>query len=422
MLVVGRRSDYRGVTGFPGRRRDVRSPSFGVVNSACTSLRHRGKGSGRETRGGDGQWVASVSFGYDANGKRQRKTVYGATKREAQDKLDELNPAARAGTLSTSVMSTRDFLKLWLNTVKGKVSAGTFSRYEQLANDYLIPGIGSVKLANLRPLHVEQCYASLTRETEAGPVAASQTTRRAAGVVLGIALRHAVRLKMIPHNPARDVSKPRVAARESAFMTPMQGRRFLGANRAHRLHPLYATALGTGLRQGELLALKWPDIDFEAGTVTVRRSLSQVGGRFELKEPKSKTSRRTIAVPEFVLAILREHRLAALAAGWITAPVFCSTTGTYLGRGNLLRAFATSVKAARVDASDAETIPMGLRFHDLRHSHASCLIASGSSIKAMSRRLGHADITVTLKVYSHCLPDDDAKLAAGADSLFKAIG
>lgn len=393
-----------------------------IAKSKPSKRSRRGRGESSIFQRGDGQWVASVSFGYDAAGKRQRKTVYGTTKREVQDKLDELNPAARAGTLSTSVMNTRDFLKLWLNTVKGKVSAGTFGRYEQLSNDYLIPGIGSVKLASLRPLHVEQCYTSLTRETDAGPVAASQATRRAAGVVLGIALRHAVRLKMIPHNPARDVSKPRVAARESAFMTPIQGRRFLSANRTHRLHPLYATALGTGLRQGELLALKWPDVDFEAGTVTVKRSLSQVGGRFEVKEPKSKTSRRTIAVPEFVLAVLREHRQVALAAGFISGPVFCSTVGTYLSRGNLLRAFAGSVKAARVGASDAETIPQGLRFHDLRHSHASCLIASGSSIKAVSRRLGHADITVTLKVYSHCLPDDDAKLAAGADSLFKAIG
>lgn len=370
----------------------------------------------------DGLWVGTVSLGYDGIGKRIRKTVYGTTKREVQDKLDELRPAARAGTLGVSGMSTREFLKLWLNTVKGKVSVGTFDRYEQITDDYLIPAVGAVKLASLRPLHVEQCYTALTRATVSGPVTATATTRRAAAVVLGIALRHAVRLKLIPSNPAADVQKPRAGSREAAFLTPTQARRLLETARPTRWYALYATALGTGLRQGELLGLQWADVDFDAGTVTVRRSLSQVGGKFTLKEPKSKTSRRTIALPGFVRAALVEHRKAAMSAGWIAGPVFCSTAGTHLSRGNLLRAFAAMLKHAREGAEPHEAVPAGVRFHDLRHSHASCLIASGASIKAVSRRLGHADITVTLKVYAHCLPDDDAKLATGADTLFSGVG
>lgn len=154
----------------------------------------------------------------------------------------------------------------------------------------------------------------------------------------------------------------------------------------------------------------------------MRRSLSQVGGKFTLKEPKSKTSRRTITAPAFVLAALTDQRKAALAAGRIAAPVFCSATGTHVSRGNLLRACAALVKKARAGAEGAMLIPAGVRFHDLRHSHASCLIASGAHIKAVSRRLGHADITVTLRVYAHCLPDDDAKLATGADTLFAVVG
>ncbi len=389
-----------------------------------TKRARRGRGESSIFQRADGLWAATISMGYDGAGKRRRKTVYGATKKAVQEKLEELQPAARAGTLSVSAISTRDFLKLWLNTVKAKISDGTYDRYEQLVDQYLIPAIGTVKLSNLRALHVEQVYTAMSRKTEDGEVfEASTTTRRAAGVVLGIALRHAVRLKMISHNPAADVRKPRAAAREAAFLTPIQARRFLLTHRKHRLYPLIAMALGTGLRQGELLALRWPDIDFAAGTVTVRRSLSQVGGRFVLKEPKSKTSRRTITIPDFVIEALRQHRQAALAAGLITAPVFCSSVGTYLSRGNLLRSFRAAVKLACVDGIDeAERAPAGLRFHDLRHSHASCLIASGSSIKAVSRRLGHADITVTLKVYAHCLPDDDAKLAASAEGLFKAVG
>lgn len=344
-----------------------------MIANATKKRARRGRSEGSIFQRGDGLWVGTVSLGYNGAGKRHRRTVYGTTKREVQDKLDDLRPAARAGTLGVAAIATKDYLKLWLNAVESKISDGTFERYEQITTQYLIPAIGTVKLASLRPLHVEQCYTAMQRDTEHGPVSASATTRRASAVVLGIALRHAVRLKMIPSNPAADVSKPRVAPREASFLTPSQARQFLLAAKDNRLYPLYATSLGTGLRQGELLGLKWPDVDFDAGTLRVRRSLSQIGG-------------------------------------------------TFIQRSNLLRAFTLIVKRARRDADESDKLPASLRFHDLRHSHASCLIAAGSSIKAVSRRLGHADITVTLKVYCHCLPDDDAKLAAGAEALFKGVG
>jgi integrase len=180
------------------------------------------------------------------------------------------------------------------------------------------------------------------------------------------------------------------------------------------------------MRQGELLGLQWGDIDFERGSLDVKRSLSQVRGKPVLKEPKSKASRRTIALPRFALDSLREHRAATLKAGRITAPVFCSEAGTYIGRGNLTRLFKALVKKANaLDARQAAEagresgpIPASLRFHDLRHSHASNLIASGHSIKAVSRRLGHSDITITLKTYIHVMPDDDGKLAEGTNRLF----
>jgi integrase len=245
-------------------------------------------------------------------------------------------------------------------------------------------------------------------------------------VVLSQALRHAARVKLIPHNPAADVVKARPVAREMTFMTERQGRTFLDAAKSHRLYALFALAMGSGMRQGELLSLQWTDIDFDKGTVEVRRSLSQVKGKFVLKEPKSRTSRRTITLPKFALDALRELRASALKAGRIMAPVFCSEAGTYVGRGNLTRLFKGLVKRANASetkrAADAgrepDTIPAGVRFHDQRHAHASQLIAAGHSIKAVSRRLGHSDITITLKVYAHLMPDDDAKLAIGAEALY----
>ncbi|HJZ58324.1 MAG TPA: tyrosine-type recombinase/integrase [Gemmataceae bacterium] len=122
------------------------------------------------------------------------------------------------------------------------------------------------------------------------------------------------------------------------------------------------------------------------------------------------------------MSALREHQRAALAAGHITKPVFCTSAGTWINKSNLLRDLAVLVKRANRGAVGADLIPAGVRFHDLRHSHASALIADGASIRAVSRRLGHADISVTLKVYAHCLPDDDVKLANGAEALFGATG
>jgi integrase len=162
------------------------------------------------------------------------------------------------------------------------------------------------------------------------------------------------------------------------------------------------------MRQGELLGLRWEDVDFERGVVNVRKSLAQVkgkgeaGDRFVLKEPKSKSSRRAIKLPAFALDALHEHHKAMVAEGNAQAAVYCTKTGNYIAKSNLIRwTFAPILKKAGFK----------LRFHDLRHSHASLLLAKGHSIKAVAKRLGHADVAMTLRTYTHVLPDDDGKLA-----------
>jgi integrase len=145
-----------------------------------------------------------------------------------------------------------------------------------------------------------------------------------------------------------------------------------------------------------------------------------------LKEPKSKRSRRSIKLPRFVLTELQQHRQAMLKEGNITAPVFCTRTGQFIGKSNLIRqVFKPIIKRANVKAIEAakkaEAEPARLpdiRFHDLRHTHATSLLAQGHSIKADSQRLGHASIELTLRVYAHVLPTDDEVLADGLDRLF----
>jgi integrase len=394
-----------------------------------TKKARRGRGEGGISfREDKNLWYARLSLGYDGQGRRIRKTVYGETKAEVAEELRKLQAEHDAGRLVDSEgITTGEYLTRWLNnTAKNRVRAATRRRYKQLVELYLVPILGGVKLSKLTPLHVEQCYASMERGDDKRKPAGA-TTRRAAGTILSIALRHAVRVKLLPHNPAADVAKARPTEREMRVMTEQQARRFLEAAKPHRHYALFALALGAGMRQGELLALQWGDIDFEKGSVEVKRSLSQVGNEFIVKEPKSKAGKRTILLPPFVLTALRDHRTAALKAGQITAPVFCTRTGTFTSKNNIVRqvfrplikkANAAAVKAAGKTISEPGPIPADIRFHDLRHTHASHLIAAGHSIKAVSRRLGHADITITLKVYAHLMPNDDEKLAAGVETLY----
>jgi integrase len=199
------------------------------------------------------------------------------------------------------------------------------------------------------------------------------------------------------------------------FLDAPQAKQFLNAAAGHRLYALFGLAVGSGMRQGELLGLHWPDIDLDKGLVTVHRSLSQVKGRFILKEPKSMRSRRSIKPPQFVLSALQQRRLAMLKEANITAPVFCMRTGQFVGKSNLIRqVFKPIIKRANDKAIDAakkaEAEPAllpDIRFHDLRHTHATSLLAQGHSIKAVSQRLGDASIELTLRVYAHVLPTDD---------------
>jgi integrase len=373
-------------------------------------------------RESDNQWAGSVSLGYDGAGKRKRRTVYGASKQEVQVKLRELQSNASVGSLSDAGrLTVGDYLQRWLeNTAKSKTRATTYARYEQLVRLHIKPILGGLQLSKLSTIHVESLYAEMERN------GGTAWTRKMAGMVLTNALRHAVRLKLIPFNPAADVIKARPEEKEMLFLTDAQARLFLAAARAHRLHTLFVLAIGSGMRQGELLGLRWSDIDFEKSTVSVSRSLAQVNGQFTLKEPKSKQSRRTITLPRFVMEALTEHRAAMLAEGNIAAAVFCTRTGQYFGKSNLIRQVFRPILRRANDKVIEETTKTAvesallpeIRFHDLRHTHATSLLGKGHSIKAVSQRLGHNSIEITLKTYAHVLPTDDAALAAGLDRLF----
>ena len=364
--------------------------------------KRRGRGEGSVYQEPDGRWTGVISFGYTPDGKRRRKKVHGATKQEVLEKLRKL-PGQQTG--EPCKLTVGEYLKRWLeNTAREKVGPTTYERYKQVIENQIAPYIGGLALVKLSALDVEDFYAEMKRK---GIPTAS---RRNAALVLTNALRHAVRLKMIPAAPTAEVTKPKLAEREMRVLMDDEAKIFLTAARRSRHYALFALAVATGMRRGELLGLHWPDVDFDAGTVTVRRTLVMVGQEFILKEPKTKASRRTITVPAFALDALHAHRKKMVARGFADRPVFCNCRGGFIRGYNLLRCSFQPILARA-------GLPK-LRFHDLRHTHATALLSKGQPIKAVSQRLGHSDIGITLRVYAHVLPADDARLAGAIQTMY----
>ncbi len=374
------------------------------------SRKRRGRDEGSLYQRADGLWAASVSAGYDAHGRRKRRTVYGDSKAEVQAKLQTLQADASKGVLGDADrMTLAAYLHSWLETTARLTCAfSTYDRYKRVVNRQLLPHLGGVKVAKLAPVHIHTLLAQLEKAGE------SAWARKMAVKVLGIALRRARRLRLIVRDPCEDVPLPRPEAHELQTFTEEQVRTFLKASEGRRYHALFAVALGAGLRRGELLGLQWPDIDFDKETLTVRRTLIQVSRQYLLKEPKSRNGRRTLRLPRFVLDALRDHQKRMLAEGNIAAAVFCTRTGKFLHNGTLHRdIFKPILKKAKLP---------DVRFHDLRHTHASILLARGESIKAISRRLGHSSIKLTLEVYCHLLPDADDQLADSFEGVVSGSG
>jgi integrase len=371
--------------------------------------RRRGRGEGGVYQRDDGLWVGAVSLGYDGNGKRRRRTVYGNTKQEAQEKLRQVQQQADHGQLLDAPDVTLDtYLQTWLVALKGTVSDGTHTYYSDHVRLHITPRIGGTKLKCLTAAVVQTFYGRLAED------GVSVALRQKVGVTLGVALAQAVRLKLIVANPVRDVRKPRPERKEMAALTADQLRAFLSAAESDRLHALYVTALDTGARQGELFGLQWQDIDFDSGCLFIRRALRERKGHLSLGPPKTAQSRRRIDLSRYCLDALNDHRARMLANGHCRpeAPVFCDTDGGYLRKSNVVRrSFTPTLKRAGV--------PL-VRFHDLRHTLATVLLSAGEGVKVVSERLGHANSSMTLNIYAHVAPGAQARAAARIDGIFRA--
>jgi integrase len=217
---------------------------------------------------------------------------------------------------------------------------------------------------------------------------------------------------MLPRNPADAVTPPRVSRPEIHPLTPEQVERLLVAALGDRLHALYVLAVGTGLRQGELLGLQWDDVDLAGAVLHVRHQLHEVSGRLWLGDLKTARAKRRIDVPALAVEALREHRQRMLAEGHPHGWVFCDTEGGPLRKSNLVRrSFHPLLRRAGLPH---------IRFHDLRHTHATLLLLQNVHPKIVQERLGHAQISLTLETYSHVVPGMGREAALKLDGVLRA--
>lgn len=380
------------------------------------------KGSIQKRVGKNGvTWTVVVDLPRDpVTGKRRQKRISAKTKKEAERLAAQAIHAIDNGNFADSGKQTvADYLEHWLDTyARGACKPTTYDRYASLIRTHIIPAIGHLKLDKLTPMHLTQLYRQKLDggRLDGKPGGLSARTVRYIHATLHEALHHAMRWGLVVRNVADVVDPPALARKDMQTWDVTQSDAFLSAAEGSRYYPVFALAILTGLRRGELLALRWQDVDLERGELTVRQTLIDRNGRLEFSTPKTHRSRRSVALPDSAVALLRQHkarqnqeRLTAGEAWAALDLVFATELGKPLHPRNLFRAFRQITKQAGVPV---------IRFHDLRHSHATLLFAAGTHPKVVSERLGHATISITLDTYSHVLPGMQKDAVTQLDALF----
>ena len=379
--------------------------------NARQGSRRRGRDEGSVyQRASDGRWVGSVHVGY-RDGKRIRKTVYGKTRTEAAAKLRAAQTAAAQGTLIHDERRTvEDYLTWWIDeVVPGTVKPTTEDGYRYMVNRYVVPAIGKVKLAKLSPLQVQEMLTGMERR------GLSAATRRQTRAILRQALSQAERFELVRRNAAAQTEAPRGQVhRIDDALTQDQARALLDAAKGQPVEPLVVVALSLGLRRGEVLALRWENVDLDAGTLTVAATLTRRTGHGLVESsPKTARSRRTLPLPQTCIRALRDQRRAQAALKLAAGPiwqgdghVFTTPIGTPIDPRNLTSEFHRLTEEAGLGAR---------RFHALRHSAATLMLAQGVPLAVISDVLGHASYAITADVYARVGEELKSEAAAAMD-------
>lgn len=371
---------------------------------------------------GKGSWSIVLDIGRDTTGKRRQKwhSVKG-TKRDAEQEMARLiSEIYTGGYVEPSRLTVADYMRKWLQDAAARVAPKTLERYQGIMEGHVIPALGNVLLSKLKPLHIQSFYAkALADGRKDGKGGLSSQSVLHFHRVLHKALEQAVKWQLLVRNPADAVQPPRPQRQHMAALDENEISALLKSLDGNRLYLPVALAVATGLRRGELLALRWQDIDLESAQLTVARSLEQTKGNLNFKAPKTDRSRRRIALPQVIVRLLRAHK--AKQAQWRLklGPIYqdqnlvlARDDGAPWPPDNFSTAFADHIRRHPKLAK--------VRFHDLRHTHATQLLKQGVHPKIVSERLGHSNISITLDTYSHVLPGMQEQAIAALDASLSA--
>ena len=371
----------------------------------------RGNGEGTISRRKDGRWEGRYYVPTEDGPKR--KVIYGKTRAEVSEKLTKaLSDRANGIVYDNENITIGEYLDVWLKgSVYGSVRQSTYDRDTNLVNNHIKPVLGSLKLKKLNSAHVQNFYRN---RLDTG---LSASTVRKIHDILRRGLAEAVDWHLTQRNVADVVKPPRPVPKEIVALSTDETRRLLDAAAEDRLEALYVLAVHTGMRQGEMLALRWQDVDIENAVLSVRRTLTRRGGKVAFGEPKTKKSRRSIRLTPQAVDALRAHLERQLRDMEILGDhyqdqglIFTTDTGAPINPSNLRqRSFTPLLKRVGLPH---------MRFHDLRHTCATLLLSRGVHPKFVQELLGHATIAITLDTYSHVMPSmGDATAKAMEDAL-----
>lgn len=378
---------------------------------------------GSVTKRGD-VWRIAVELEPDASGKRrQRFETFRGSKREADRRLTELLALRDQHRLGvTSKETVAEYLAVWLRDGCADLAPKTRDTYAMLARRYVEPHIGSVQLEKLTPSLVVGMLRKLRETNRANGQGEklSPATIHAAFRMLRTAMNTAVKWRVIAVSPISGVNSPTIPRKEMQAFTAAQAQAFLAAagQDGTKWAGFFTLALMAGCRPGELRALRWTDLDLEAGTFMIQRAAQRiVGVGIVIGPTKTAGSRRPVAIGPEVVAMLRRHRVEQvkerLAAGplWTDQGlVFPSESGSVLESARIHRVFSRICERAGAPK---------VRVYDLRHSSATLLLAAGVNPRVVAERLGHASTSMTMNVYAHALPGMQADAATMLESLVR---
>ena len=370
--------------------------------------KRRARGEGSVFQRKDGRWVVQIELG-DGN----RKQFYVKTQKEGIKKLREAQSELEKGTLATGPQQKlKDYIENWIENVhKDKLRISTYVKYKKLIK-YIVADLGDTMLQKLTPQQVRKFY------TDMGKRGLSSKIINATHGVLHVALDNAVLWNYVSRNVCDLVKPPRIVSREVIPLTLEQAQKLFSYARKHHLEMLLTMAVVTGMRRGEMLALRWSNVNFETRSLLVLHTVDYIPKYgYVQTEPKTKTGKRAISLPYFLIDMLKLHKQEVLEQKhkqgdkWENRDlVFPDLQGGYLNPSYLLRVFKKLLQEAGIPH---------MHFHDLRHSAATILLGMGVNMKMIQELLGHSDIAITLGLYSHLVPAMQQDMVDKWDDAFK---